>query len=113
MGEDIKNYVQVYVVCVQLKSSNQPLSGELQPLPVLRKPWSHIALDFVTGLPESSGGNTISTTVDRFFLALYLIALAGLLTVKTTMEIIIEHVVRLLGFSKDIILGAICKMLYH
>ncbi|XP_043952230.1 uncharacterized protein LOC122819513 [Gambusia affinis] len=35
------------------KSSHRPPSGLLQPLPVPKRPWSHIAIDFVTGLPSS------------------------------------------------------------
>lgn len=30
------------------------------------RPWLHISLDFVTGLPVSHGNNTILTIVDRF-----------------------------------------------
>ncbi|KAI3351468.1 hypothetical protein L3Q82_020314, partial [Scortum barcoo] len=36
------------------------------PLPVPRRPWSHISLDFVTGLPPSHGHTAILTVVDRF-----------------------------------------------
>lgn len=40
--------------------------GLLRPLPVPGRPWSHIALDFVTGLPVSRGKSVILTTVDLF-----------------------------------------------
>ncbi|KAL3983525.1 myosin XVIII [Sarotherodon galilaeus] len=48
------------------KRPNCPPSGLLQPLPTPCRPWSHIALDFITGLPPSSGNSTILTIVDRF-----------------------------------------------
>lgn len=38
----------------------------LQPLPVAGRPWSHISMDFITGLPCSGGNSVILTIVDRF-----------------------------------------------
>lgn len=47
-----------------------PLSGRLHdtaiPLPIPHRPWSHISMDFVIGLPSSDGHTTILTVVDRF-----------------------------------------------
>ncbi len=40
-------------VCAQNKVSNHPSVGLLQPLPIPSLPWSHIALDFVSGLPDT------------------------------------------------------------
>lgn len=40
-------------ICNQHKSSNQSPDGYLHPLPIPYYPWSHISLDFVTGLPPS------------------------------------------------------------
>ncbi len=40
-------------VCAQNKVSNHPSVGLLQPLPIPSLPWSHIALYFVSGLPDT------------------------------------------------------------
>ncbi|XP_041918478.1 uncharacterized protein LOC121682410 [Alosa sapidissima] len=55
MERDVKRFVDACPTCAQNKPSNQPPAGLLQPLLVPKRPWSHIALDFVTGLPTSHG----------------------------------------------------------
>lgn len=45
----IKDYVAACSICAHSKSNTQRPSGLLQPLPTPHHPWSHIALDFVTG----------------------------------------------------------------
>ncbi|XP_061639745.1 uncharacterized protein LOC133483105 isoform X2 [Phyllopteryx taeniolatus] len=47
-------------VCARGKTSHLPPAGLLRPLPIPSRPWSHIALDFITGLPPSE---VISTTL--------------------------------------------------
>ncbi|KAL0151257.1 hypothetical protein M9458_053448 [Cirrhinus mrigala] len=56
-----------------------------------------------TPLEPHLGKNTILTIVDRFSKAVHLVALTGLPSAKTTAELILEHVVRLHGFPKDIV----------
>ncbi len=46
---------------------NHPPDGLLHPLPVPSHPWSHIALDFVSGFPPSKGNTVILTVVDHVF----------------------------------------------
>ncbi|KAM9447120.1 chemerin-like receptor 1 [Clarias gariepinus] len=53
MTQDIEEFVQACPVCTRAKTTNQPTPGELQPLPAPRRPWTHIAVDFITGLPAS------------------------------------------------------------
>ncbi|KAI2660885.1 Transposon Tf2-9 polyprotein [Labeo rohita] len=103
LRRDVQEYVQACTICARSKTTNTPSTGELQPLPVLKRPWSHISIDFVTGLPDSQGKNTILTIVDRFSKAVHLVALTGLPSAKDTAELILEHVVRLHGFPKDIV----------
>ncbi|KAL0185658.1 hypothetical protein M9458_017328, partial [Cirrhinus mrigala] len=103
LRRDVQLYVQACNICTRSKTTNTPSTGELQPLPIPKRPWSHISIDFVTGLPESQGKNTILTIVDRFSKAVHLVALTGLPSAKTTAELILEHVVHLHGFPKDIV----------
>ncbi len=63
---NVRRFVASCQVCAQTKSSNSPPAGLLRPLPIPSRPWSHIALDFVTGLPLSAGNTVILTVVDRF-----------------------------------------------
>ncbi|KAL2094471.1 hypothetical protein ACEWY4_009190 [Coilia grayii] len=51
LGKDVHRFVSSCPVCAQSKRATQPPSGLLQPLSIPKRPWSHIALDFVTGLP--------------------------------------------------------------
>ncbi|KAI3368665.1 hypothetical protein L3Q82_025402 [Scortum barcoo] len=63
------------------------------PLSVPGRPWSHIALDFVTGLPQSNGKTVILTIVDRFSKAAHFVALAKLPTARETADLLTNHVV--------------------
>ncbi|XP_025767086.1 uncharacterized protein LOC100708394 isoform X1 [Oreochromis niloticus] len=78
--KDTREYVTACSTCAQNKHPNQPPSGLLQPLPTPGWPWSHISLDFVTGLPPSSGNTVILTIVDRFSKAAHFVALPKLPT---------------------------------
>lgn len=69
----------------------------LRPLDIPRRPWSHIALDFVTGLPVSQGHTAILTVVDRFSRCCHFVPLPGLPTARETARLVIHHVFRLHG----------------
>ncbi|KAI3363704.1 hypothetical protein L3Q82_001197 [Scortum barcoo] len=77
------------------KSSHHAPAGLLQPLPVPRRPWSHVSLDFVTGLPPSHGHTAILTVVDRFSKMAHFVPLPKLPSVKETAELMLTHVFRL------------------
>lgn len=61
--EDTRSFVAACPVCACIKSLNSSPAGLLGPLPIPRHPWSHVGVDFVTGLPP---GKTILTVVDCF-----------------------------------------------
>uniref|UniRef100_A0A8C6LC12 Gypsy retrotransposon integrase-like protein 1 n=1 Tax=Nothobranchius furzeri TaxID=105023 RepID=A0A8C6LC12_NOTFU len=101
--KDVKEYVSACHVCAQQKGTNQPPAGLLSPLPVPSRPWSHIALDFVCGLPLSRGFNVILTIVDRFSKACHLVPLKALPTSAVTAQLLIKHVFRLHGIPTEIL----------
>uniref|UniRef100_A0A8C6M1N6 Integrase catalytic domain-containing protein n=1 Tax=Nothobranchius furzeri TaxID=105023 RepID=A0A8C6M1N6_NOTFU len=103
MAKDVQEYVAACPTCARSKTPNQLPAGDLHPLPVPHPSWSHIGLDFVTGLPPVNQLDTVLTVVDRFSKAVHLVALPGLPTAKQTAEILLEQVVRLHGFPQDIV----------
>ncbi len=79
-------------ICAAGKGSNRPPAGLLQPLSVPSQPWSHIAMDFVTGLPPSNGKTVVLTVVDRFSKATHFIPLPKLPSARETATIVLDHV---------------------
>ncbi len=96
-------FVQRCPTCNMTKSSHQRPAGLLQPMPVPQRPWSHIAIDFVTDLPNSKNYTTILTVIDRFSKACRLIPLPKLPTAFKTAEVLLDQVFRLYGLPDDIV----------
>jgi hypothetical protein len=66
MKKTVKLWVQSCVVCQQAKLGRVKYPGLLQPLPVPHRPWQHIVMNFVEGLPQSGSYNCLLVVVDRF-----------------------------------------------
>ncbi len=73
MAKDVWQFVDACSMSTQNKTSNAPPVGLLHHLPIPSHPWSHLALDFVIGLPESKGNTVILMVVDRFSKAAHFI----------------------------------------
>lgn len=100
---DVREFVRACPTCNQNKSSSQPPAGLLQPLPVPTRPWSHVSLDFVTGLPPSDGMTVILTVVDRFSKMAHFIPLPKLPSARETAQVVVDHVFRLHGLPRDVV----------
>ncbi|CAM4619083.1 unnamed protein product [Leuciscus chuanchicus] len=103
MARDVHSFVLACSVCATGKTSNRPPDGLLQPLPIPSRPWSHIALDFVTALPPSQGNTVVLTVVDRFSKAVHFIPLPKLPSAKETALTVVNHVFRLHGLPTDVV----------
>lgn len=101
--QDVRRFVSSCPVCAQTKSGNSPPAGLLRPLPTPSRPWSHIALDFVTGLPPSMGNTVILTVVDRFSKSAHFIPLPKLPSAKETAQSVVNHVFKLHGLPTDVV----------
>lgn len=77
--------------------STQDLSpvtgGLLQPLPMPTRPWSHISLDFITGLPCSEENFAILTIIDHFSKMAHFISLPKLPSARETAQLLVCCVV--------------------
>lgn len=65
MCQDAKAFITAFQVCAHGKSFHQPLADHLNPIETPRCPWSHIAVDFVTGLTISDRNNAILIVADN------------------------------------------------
>lgn len=87
----------------QGKAFHRLAAGMLCLLTVPTCHWSHITLDFVTGLPPSKSDTIILTIVDRFSKTVHFVFVAKLPTTHETAEVMVQHVFRLHGIPSDII----------
>ncbi|KAL0161008.1 hypothetical protein M9458_044733, partial [Cirrhinus mrigala] len=103
MRLDTINFIKACAACNTAKVPCRLPAGLLQPLPVPQRPWSHIAVDFVTDLPSSNGYTTILSVVDRFSKACRFIPLPKLPSAMETAEALCNWVFRLYGLPEDIV----------
>lgn len=103
LQRDVRAFVSACPVCAQCKESRTHPHGLLHPLPIPRRPWSHISLDFVTGLPPSQGNTVILVVVDRFSKTCHLLPMPKLPTANQTAELLMKHVFRIHGFPQDMV----------
>uniref|UniRef100_A0A674P2A1 Integrase catalytic domain-containing protein n=1 Tax=Takifugu rubripes TaxID=31033 RepID=A0A674P2A1_TAKRU len=103
MAADVQTFVASCSECTRSKPSHRPPAGLLQPLPIPPRPWSHIALDFITGLPPSEGSDTVLTVVNRFSKAVHFVPLPKLPTTLETANLLVQHVFHLHGIPQDIV----------
>ena len=97
---DVEEYVAACPVCGRAKSNSQRPQGLLQPLLVPHRPWSHIAIDFVTSLPEFQGHSVILTIVDIFSKSAHFVPLPKLPSSRETAQILIQHI---MGFPSRLL----------
>ncbi|KAK3547882.1 hypothetical protein QTP70_000339 [Hemibagrus guttatus] len=103
LDSDVEEYVRSCSTCTQVRTSRLLQEGLLKPLPVPRRPWSHLSVDFLTDLPDSGGFTTVMVVVDRFSKGCKLIPLKGLPTAMQSVEVMFSHVFRNFGLPEDIV----------
>ncbi|XP_077953086.1 uncharacterized protein LOC144390462 [Gasterosteus aculeatus] len=103
LAPDVRDYVLSCPVCAQTKTPRQLPAGELVPLPTPQRPWSHVAVDFLTDLPASEGFTTILVLVDRFSKMCRFIPLCNLPSAIEMAECLFLQVFRPFGLPEEII----------
>jgi len=58
----VKNYVSGCDQCQRMKSFLEKPAGKLKPNEATTQPWKDITTDFITGLPEAQGFDTLFVT---------------------------------------------------
>ncbi|GJP66737.1 hypothetical protein CLOP_g23646 [Closterium sp. NIES-67] len=104
MVTDVQRYVTACPICQRMKASHQRPTGLLQPLGPPQRPWQHVTMDFVTGLPAGPSGNdAVLVVVDRLTKMAHFAPCRTTITAEETARLFISTVVRLHGIPAAII----------
>ncbi|KAK3557959.1 hypothetical protein QTP86_004642 [Hemibagrus guttatus] len=104
LGSDVEDFIQQCATCAQARTSRQRPEGLLDSLPVPRRPWSHLSVDFLTDLPDSGGFMGIMLVVVVLFSkGSKLVPLKGLPTAMQMADAMFCHVFRNFGLTEDIV----------
>lgn len=95
--------LSVHILFILFAQFHHTPAGLLHPLPIPHRPWSHIAVDFVMGLPPSEGNNTILTVADHFSKSVHFIPFPKLPSALETTNLPIQHVFSLHSIPQDIV----------
>ncbi|XP_068653847.1 uncharacterized protein [Aristolochia californica] len=98
----VADYVLASQVCQRDKTDSLHPAGLLQPLQLPSQVWAAISMDFIEGLPTSSGKSVILVVVDRFSKYGHFLPLAHPYTAAQGAHLVMEQIVRLHGLPKSI-----------
>ncbi|CAJ0954135.1 unnamed protein product [Ranitomeya imitator] len=103
LSRDVRAFVQSCGICARAKPCCSRTSGLLLPLPVQKRPWTHISMDFISDLPVSQKMSVIWVVCDRFSKMVHLVPLSKLPSSSDLVPLFFQHVVRLHGIPENIV----------
>lgn len=101
MKSEVRAYIRNCETCQQQKTKHDFPSGLLKPLPIPSKPWSHITMDFIEGLPNSNGFSTLWVVVDKMTKYSHFTPMGNPYTAKSIAQLFIKHIFKLHTLSQS------------
>lgn len=103
MKESVHEYVQNCPNCQLNKGEHVASPGLIQPLPIPKEAWCSIGIDFITGLPKSSGFEVIMVVVDRLTKYAHFIPLKHSYSAASVAQLFMDNIYKLHGLPTDIV----------
>ncbi|KAL2226249.1 UNVERIFIED_CONTAM: Transposon Ty3-G Gag-Pol polyprotein [Sesamum indicum] len=103
MKVDVQEWVRGCEICQRAKHENNQYPGLLQPLPVPEQAWSCVSMDFIEGLPNSDGKDSILVVVDRLTKYSHFLALKHPYTATSIAKVFFDNIYKLHGLPVSII----------
>ncbi|MCO5609185.1 hypothetical protein L7F22_063408 [Adiantum nelumboides] len=105
MKKDTLDYVRRCFICQKTKAERVKIPGKLQPLDIPQMKWECISMDFVIGLPKTTGNyDSIFVIVDKLTKVAHLIPVKQTATATVDIaQVFVKEIVRLHGIPARII----------
>lgn len=101
--KDVKLYVSSCQMCGRTKTITQLPAGLLKPLPIPKRPWASLSVDFIVGLPLVSGYDSVCVFVCRLTKMAHFIPTTTTITAMGLAELFVRDIFRLHGLPFDIV----------
>ncbi|KAL0374355.1 UNVERIFIED_CONTAM: Transposon Ty3-G Gag-Pol polyprotein [Sesamum radiatum] len=101
--EEVQTWVKECETCQRSKHENNAYPGLLQPLPIPEQAWFCISMDFIEGLPQSYGKDSILVVVDRLTKYSHFIPLKHPYTAASIAKIFFDNIYKLHGLPVSIV----------
>jgi len=92
MSRYVGKYVSTCDMCLQTKSFQCPLIGELHPLPIPSAPWETISVDFIVELPQSAGHDSIMVVINSVTKHAHFVSTVTTISAAGTAHLFLNHV---------------------
>jgi hypothetical protein len=99
----VLSYVDGCDTCQRGKSYPEMPAGKLMPNPIPTAPWIDISVDFITGLPEAQGYDSIFVVCDRFTKQVHIIPTTKETSSLGLARLYRDHVWKLHGLPNTVI----------
>ena len=99
----VSRYLRNCHICRQSKARRHAKQGLLSPLPVPQRRWQHLSMDFIVGLPDSSGYNAMLVVVDRLSKMAHAIPCREDTTTEDLAELFVTHVWQHHGWPESLV----------
>jgi hypothetical protein len=103
MRGTVKEFLRSCDVCQRYKTDSMRPAGLLQPLSIPDRIWVDISMDFIEGLPPSSGHTVVMVVVDRLSKYAHFVPMKHPYTAATVAQAFVSHIVRLHGIPASIV----------
>lgn len=96
-------YTGTYLIYSLDKVESQKIVGLLEPLPMPKRPWQSVSLDFIIGLPRVGEYYAIVMGINRFFKYAIFIPMFKTCNVKVIIQLFFKNIVKFWGLLENII----------
>lgn len=103
MEADVHDFVSSCQICQQAKPDRSKLPGLLQTFPVPDRAWKILSLDFIEGLPQSEGFNSILVVVNLFSKYAHFVGLCHPFTAAIIAKVFFQAVYKYHGMPSALV----------
>jgi len=100
---DVGRYVEGCDLCQRMKNRTEELAEKLKLSEVLKKPWSHITVDFITKLPVVAGKDVILVVCDWLSKITHFVTTTEKTSIEGLARLFQDNIWKLHGFVESMI----------